>query len=345
MSALNKVKKMENTLYRRLAARSVASAKRLVSRFGRLRTAGGQKLTVMLIPHDEKRIANFELNFFSIAGITLAVAAAVVGLGFAAYRLGGASSELREKSEELASARANLDSLRDEANRLVEAAKDFRVALAKSLGKAGMKVPEAYPSAPSDLADLFGGSSGGARVREIDDIAKVGDFLERSIVPVKEFGSSLSNQTQVLGEIPNIWPIRNGIGHISMYFGQNENPFTGQWYTHMGIDISTFGTGDPIVATASGVVVAVSYDNGYGNNLIIRHRHGFYTRYGHMQRVNVYRGQVVKQGQVIGLLGNTGLTTGPHVHYEVHLGRSVIDPLKFLNVKSSAISLTSLPSD
>jgi murein DD-endopeptidase MepM/ murein hydrolase activator NlpD len=121
-----------------------------------------------------------------------------------------------------------------------------------------------------------------------------------------------------------------------MYFGQNENPFTGQYYIHKGIDLSTYRQGDPIVATADGQVVAVDYDaGGFGNNVIIRHKHGFYTRYGHMLSIRVQTGQRVQQGEVIGYIGNTGLSTGPHVHYEVHIGSDVVDPYKYLNIRSS----------
>jgi murein DD-endopeptidase MepM/ murein hydrolase activator NlpD len=121
-----------------------------------------------------------------------------------------------------------------------------------------------------------------------------------------------------------------------MFFGQNVNPFTGQYYIHKGIDLSTYRQGDPIVATADGQVVAVEYDQGgMGNNIIIRHKHGFYTRYAHMLSFRVKAGQRVQQGEVIGYIGNTGLSTGPHVHYEVHIGSDVVDPYKYITIRSN----------
>jgi murein DD-endopeptidase MepM/ murein hydrolase activator NlpD len=120
-----------------------------------------------------------------------------------------------------------------------------------------------------------------------------------------------------------------------MFFGQNENPFTGQYYIHKGIDLSTYRSGDPIVATADGQVVTIDFDNGFGNYIIIKHKHGYYTRYAHMQAFKAKVGQRVQQNEVIGWIGNTGLSTGPHLHYEVHVGSDVVDPYKYINIRSS----------
>jgi murein DD-endopeptidase MepM/ murein hydrolase activator NlpD len=126
-----------------------------------------------------------------------------------------------------------------------------------------------------------------------------------------------------------------------MFFGQNENPFTGQYYIHKGIDLSTYRQGDPIVATADGQVVTIDYDEtGFGNYVIIKHKHGYYTRYAHMQGFKVKIGQRVQQGEVIGWIGNTGLSTGPHLHYEVHVGSDVVDPYKYINIRSSIVKQT-----
>ena len=175
------------------------------------------------------------------------------------------------------------------------------------------------------------------RLREADDARSLASYLSSAVEPLKEMGALLDSQSSLLTEVPNVWPIKGGIGHISMFFGETPDPFTGQIYVHKGIDLSTYRQGDPIVATADGQVVTVDFDeNGFGNYVIIRHKHGFYTRYGHMQSFKVRTGQRVQQGEVIGYIGNTGRSTGPHVHYEVHIGSDVVDPYKFLNIRSVA---------
>ncbi len=338
VSTLKKLKKTENAAYARFSARLASAFTSFRNRLQRLSVAGRQKLTIMFIPHTEKKIFNVQLSFFALAGIACAVALVVVALVFSATRFSGTAQALRNRSDDLAATQADLDAFRDSTGRLVTTAKRFETALSGTLSRIGVK-PSSKNSAAQqgDLGSFFETEeSGSGDIREIGEIGRVTDFLEKAIEPVKEAGSLFKNQSAILTEIPNIWPIKGGIGHISMYYGQNENPFTGQWYIHKGLDISTFRSGDPIVATADGKVVTVSYDSGFGNYVIIQHGHGFYTRYAHMQSFRVYKGQKVQQGQVIGYVGNTGLSTGPHCHYEVHLGTGVIDPLKFLNIKSSA---------
>jgi murein DD-endopeptidase MepM/ murein hydrolase activator NlpD len=135
-----------------------------------------------------------------------------------------------------------------------------------------------------------------------------------------------------VSEIPSIWPIKDGLGHISKFFGQNISKYTGEIFFHRGIDISTYRSGDPIVATANGQVVTVGYNTELGNNIIIKHKNEYYTLYRHMLSFRVRIGQMVEQGEIIGYIGNTGLSTEAHLHYEIHIGSDAVDPIKYINV-------------
>ena len=101
------------------------------------------------------------------------------------------------------------------------------------------------------------------------------------------------------------------------------------------MDFSTWRSGDPIIATANGRVVTAAFDASYGYYVVIQHKYGYYTRYAHMSRFIVTKGQTVSQGDVIGYVGNTGVTTGAHLHYEVHIGSEVVDPAEFVKNKLS----------
>ena len=127
---------------------------------------------------------------------------------------------------------------------------------------------------------------------------------------------------------PSLWPV---MGPITSGFGQREDPVlgTGEGEFHKGIDISApYGT--PIRATADGVVVAAGMASGYGREVIIDHGHGLKTLYGHMSGFNVLSGQNVFRGQIIGYVGHSGRTTGNHVHYEVKVHETSVNPHKYL---------------
>jgi murein DD-endopeptidase MepM/ murein hydrolase activator NlpD len=223
-------------------------------------------------------------------------------------------------------------------------ARGFESALSSTLSALGTDIPggEDPASAGGDLSSFFDIQETPEGVlQEVNDMRRLTGYLSSTRTPIQEIGTLLNSQSALLSEIPSIWPIKGGIGHVSMTFGQNENPFTGQYYIHKGIDLSTYRQGDPIVTTADGQIVTVDYDpGGFGNYIIIKHKHGFYTRYAHMLSVQVRTGQRVQQGEVVGRIGNTGLSTGPHVHYEVHIGSDVVDPSKYLNIRSTLAKTT-----
>lgn len=135
---------------------------------------------------------------------------------------------------------------------------------------------------------------------------------------------SLGRQTDELASIPSILPT---MGSISSRFSlHRRNPVLVVTRPHEGVDIAApFGT--PVVAPAAGVVVALNERGGYGLLLELDHGHGVTTRYAHLLRVRVRLGQVVLRGQLIANVGNSGLSTGPHLHYEIRVAGAVVDPL------------------
>lgn len=127
--------------------------------------------------------------------------------------------------------------------------------------------------------------------------------------------------------LPHAWPSEGG--WLSSPFGMRRDPFTGEPERHPGVDIANrFGA--PILAASRGIVVFAGKTRGYGNMVEIDHGYGYMTRYGHMSHILVHVGDVVKGNQVIGRVGSTGRSTGPHLHYEVHHYGRLINPEKFL---------------
>lgn len=128
-------------------------------------------------------------------------------------------------------------------------------------------------------------------------------------------------------DIPSIWPVQ---GEVTAGFGERVDPFSGEESFHPGVDIAA-PSGTPVHAAADGIVVSAGReDAGYGNEIVIDHGFGIATRYGHLRRIYVVEGQEVKQGQVIGAVGMTGRATGPHLHYEVLVHETPVNPSKYL---------------
>jgi len=126
---------------------------------------------------------------------------------------------------------------------------------------------------------------------------------------------------------PSTWPVR---GWITSPFGVRTSPFSGIPTFHEGVDIAA-QTGTPVMATADGVVVKAGFSTGYGNMVEISHGYGIRTVFGHNSRLNVKAGQRIKRGEVISYVGDTGSSTGPHLHYEVRQNGLPVNPMKYMN--------------
>jgi hypothetical protein len=127
---------------------------------------------------------------------------------------------------------------------------------------------------------------------------------------------------------PNLWPVE---GPITGSFGERIDPFNGEGAFHCGMDIaSTYGQG--VIAPADGVVIFADFLGGYGRAIIVDHGHGITTRYGHLSNFAVIAGQRIQRGDTIGFVGLSGRSTGPHLHYEVRINDTPVNPYKYLRV-------------
>lgn len=128
--------------------------------------------------------------------------------------------------------------------------------------------------------------------------------------------------------LPNLWPVE---GQVTGSFGERIDPFNGEGAFHSGVDIgSSYGT--RIIAPADGLVVATETLGGYGKAIILAHGNGISTRYGHLSGFAVTAGQRVNRGDVIGYVGESGRSTGPHLHYEVRINDTPVNPYKYLRI-------------
>ena len=157
-------------------------------------------------------------------------------------------------------------------------------------------------------------------------IGQLGNVSEDQQGHFKMLLGKLEEQKNLLAHTPAIRPAR---GWITSRFGYRKSPFTGKREFHRGIDIAN-QKGTPVVVTADGVVSFASQKGFLGNLIIVDHGHGILTRYGHLDKMMVKSGERVKRGQTVAKIGNSGRTTGPHLHYEVRLNGVPINPSKYI---------------
>jgi murein DD-endopeptidase MepM/ murein hydrolase activator NlpD len=159
--------------------------------------------------------------------------------------------------------------------------------------------------------------------KEIDALVRLSNFEQEKYEEVYEL---LQEKKDLLDHTPSILPAR---GYHTRGFGMKLDPFTGYKQFHGGLDIAN-KSGTQIYATADGVIKSTGYADGLGKFIVIDHGYGYMTKYGHLSKIKVNRGQRVRRGDLIGLMGNTGYSTGPHLHYEVVKNNMRDDPLKYI---------------
>jgi murein DD-endopeptidase MepM/ murein hydrolase activator NlpD len=229
-------------------------------------------------------------------------------------------NELRNQKEQLKNQYSKLEQVSHE--------KDIQVA---SLGSIASEVSALYGLKPD--SKLAQGSQLEARSDEFQVSLDRLYVLRRSALSGVasaglQFGSGAATLNDWLraAAAPTLWPVE---GRITSSFGERVDPFNGEGAFHSGVDIST-AYGTPVLATGDGTVSFADFMSGYGRLIKIEHGHGISTRYGHLSGFAVAAGQSVKSGQTIGYVGSTGRVTSPHLHYEVRIADTPVNPYKYL---------------
>jgi len=302
-------------------------------------------MNVILFSKREGRSRHFNLAHPLTLGVVATLALGILGTAFAlGMQLGQRSSRAMNHGDSarwtavLSEQKGQIDKLRSELQERVDA-------MAMRLGQANARIIrlDALGKRLTEMADIdhrefnfddeppTGGPETDGVGAQIPDLTNMLQDLERKVDLRDAQLAALENvilSRELTDRIhPEGRPV--GKGFISSYFGDRQDPFTGHQAFHKGVDFAG-RTGDQVVAVAAGVVTWAGNRTGYGSLVEVNHGNGYVTRYGHNQRNLVAVGQTVTRGEPVALMGSTGRSTGPHVHFEVLRNGRQVNPLSFV---------------
>jgi murein DD-endopeptidase MepM/ murein hydrolase activator NlpD len=266
------------------------------------------------------RIPLYVLHLFAILAV---VGGITVVAGMGSY------SRMLWKATSYNSLRREQDNLKQQYRQLQTEIKDTNQRL-NSLQSLASEVAMAYGitrlrTTPFALTDVSAEPDADFQ-QSLDEFS----YLEKNATTVALASGGLrllpGPQMSSLGIVPSLWPV---VGEITGHFGERLDPFSGEGAFHAGMDIASH-YGDDVRATADGVVVVMDRRAGYGRLVIIDHGFGVSTWYGHMSNFNTQVGTHVKRGDIIGYEGASGRSTGPHLHYEVRIYNTPVNPWRYL---------------
>ena len=295
--------------------------------------------TVMLIPHKgrEPKSIHFRVSFLKKLGVVCGIvcligAGVVLKSSHTVYKAQQNEQELLSYRSEKAVQEEKIGKLLQEneaiEKEMAEISK-LEEAVRRELGESGVQ-----PSRSGiDRSQYLGqGGPQSAKVEAVDVYAAQNKVLQEKVKDRKATLSDLLGRLRELNQrkaaMPTLWPTSGGT--ITSYFGGRSDPFGNRSYDwHPGLDIAN-DYGAPVYASAYGTIEEAGWVSGYGRYVRIQHGYGYETAYGHMSEIAVQSGQSVTKGEIIGYVGSTGYSTGPHVHFEVLVNGQVTDPLELV---------------
>ena len=303
-----------------------------------------RRWTVMVVPHGSDSPRSFAvteraLRAAAYAGSVIGLVA-LIGLGSAIASIGRVVSTSLRPAEANAMAAmphdvtevaARVASLRDTLDVIRKREAQIRLLAGLPASDSAQPHPydtvaiavEADSTAAAGAGDSSGREQGGIRA-DVETLIRRADFLSSRFAAVTD---SLERHKQRFASLPSIMPTA---GWLTSHFSRKRyHPILNTTRAHEGIDVVA-PQGTPIVAPANGTVTRVSRDNGYGLMLEIDHGNGIVTRFAHCSRIDAKPGQRVTRGERVAAVGSTGLSTAPHLHYEIRVNGKVVDPLTYV---------------
>jgi murein DD-endopeptidase MepM/ murein hydrolase activator NlpD len=289
-----------------------------------------REFNLLVVHGDGRRIARFTLSRWLILTIlavvvALPVSVAVIYTDYLSLRqqraaLGSLTARFEEQQSAINTSRAKMQAIWAE----IEGWRELRARIWAPFG------PE---SGPAKRGTGIGGGTGPSHTPEGPGRAAIGDELERLSGVVKEEGEDLrslerflSRATRVLAALPSRWPVR---GPVNSGFGGRSSPWASKSEFHGGLDIGA-PVGTEVRAPAPGTVVFAGPHPEYGQTLIVDHGNETRSLYGHLSKLRVSVNQTVRRGDVVALTGNTGRSSGPHLHYEIQVKGQPVNPTTYL---------------
>ncbi len=334
---MSEYKKLEKRFFSYLNTQLIFLKRIIFNLYKRFSQKGREKLTVMLIPHSEKKIFNFQISLFTISFLIVLLAGVIITFFISTSRYTLTKKEMEDLKT---SQQGNITALKmfeqevASLDKSVGKYKDNIKDIIKLLGASqsenifGMGGPE---TEIKNLSEIIGDNKKQGYESEIETVKRINADISASERVLQNFKKFLEAREEIIQKIPNNWPIIGG-GFITSGFGMRRSPFTGKWAMHQGVDISWW-PGAPIRATADGVIVFAGMKGGYGRTIQIQHEYGFQTLYAHCSRLVAYEGKKVQKGEIVAFLGRTGRATGFHLHYEVRIGTTAVDPMIFMTTE------------
>lgn len=297
-----------------------------------------KKLTFLIVPENTSNVKQIKCSKTLLCVVACLMVASVAVLGFVLYDYCSLKHDMpsvRSLAREVADQRAQIRVYAEKVRALNAEMQDLHDFEKKLRVIANVEAPAGQDAifgiggtSDDDLEELPPLTEDYSRViRAIH--ARLDQLDDAAVVQRKSFGELrdyLQDQKSLLASTPSIRPT---VGWISSGFGYRTSPFTGRREFHRGLDIAS-REGTPVVAPADGVVTFAGRKGGLGNLVVIDHGYGKVTRFAHLKKWLVRRGAHVKRGDKLGLVGNTGRSTAPHLHYEVHVNGLPVNPLKYI---------------